>query len=87
VALKYDRETMAAPVVVAKGMDLIAQRIKQIAAENDVPLVENVPLARALHKQVEIDDTIPEELYAAVAEILVMVQKLNKPRSLAVPRT
>jgi flagellar biosynthetic protein FlhB len=83
VALKYDRETMAAPVVVAKGMDLIAQRIKQIAAENDVPLVENVPLARALHKQVEIEDTIPEELYAAVAEILVMVQKLNKPKSLA----
>ncbi|MDB5097553.1 MAG: flhB2 [Cyanobacteria bacterium RYN_339] len=85
VALMYDRDTMPAPVVVAKGMDLIAQRIKQIAAENDVPLVENVPLARALHKQVEIDDIIPEDLYAAVAEILVMVQKLNKPKSLVKP--
>jgi flagellar biosynthetic protein FlhB len=85
VALKYDREGMAAPIVVAKGMDLIAQRIKQIAAENDVPLIENVPLARALHKQVELEETIPEELYAAVAEILVMVQKLNKPRSAATP--
>lgn len=84
VALRYDRAKMGAPVVVAKGMDLIAQRIKQIAAENNVPLVENVPLARALHKQVEIDQEIPEDLYAAVAEILVMVQKLNKPRGTTV---
>jgi flagellar biosynthetic protein FlhB len=85
VALRYDRAGMAAPIVVAKGMDLIAQRIKQIAAENDVPLIENVPLARALHKQVELEEAIPEELYASVAEILVMVQKLNKPRSRATP--
>lgn len=78
VALRYDREAMAAPVVVAKGVDAVAQRIKAVASEAGVPLVENVPLARALHKQVELEETIPEELYAAVAEVLVMVDKLNR---------
>lgn len=78
VALKYDRATMMAPLVVAKGVDAVAQKIKAVASEAGVPLVENVPLARALHKQVEIEQAIPEELYAAVAEVLVMVDKLNK---------
>jgi flagellar biosynthetic protein FlhB len=83
VALKYDRDAMMAPVVVAKGLDLVAQRIKQIAGEAGVPMVENVPLARELYKRLDIDDEIPEDLYAAVAEILVMVQKLNtRPGSL-----
>lgn len=77
IALKYDRDTMAVPKVVAKGADLVAQRIKALAAEADVPMVENRALARELFKKVEIDDDIPEEMYAAVAEILVMVQKLN----------
>jgi flagellar biosynthetic protein FlhB len=78
VALRYDRDNDPAPKVVAKGVDLVAQKIKEIAREHGVPTVENVPLARALHKKCEIDDEIPEELYATVAEILVMVQKLNK---------
>ena len=77
IALKYDRDTMAVPKVVAKGADLIAQRIKALASESGVPTVENRALARELFKKVEIDDDIPEEMYAAVAEILVMVQKLN----------
>ena len=77
VALRYDRETMPAPVVVAKGLDLVAQRIKEIAGENGVPMIENVPLARELHKRLDVDDEVPEDLYATVAEILVMVQKLN----------
>lgn len=77
VALRYDRESMPAPIVVAKGLDLVAQKIKEIAGENGIPMIENVPLARELHKRLEIDDEIPEDLYATVAEILVMVQKLN----------
>ncbi|HEY9723908.1 MAG TPA: flagellar biosynthesis protein FlhB [Oscillatoriaceae cyanobacterium] len=78
VALRYDRGSMDAPKVVAKGVDLVAQRIKAIAGEADVPIVENKPLARELYKKVEIDETIPEELYTAVAEILVVIQRLNK---------
>ena len=81
VALKYDRDSMDAPRCVAKGVDLVAQKIKEVAAEHDVPMVENVPLARQLHKEVDIDEDIPEDLYAAVAEILVMVQKLNKRKA------
>jgi flagellar biosynthetic protein FlhB len=77
VALKYDRDTMPAPVVVAKGLDLVAQRIKSIAADSGVPMVENVPLARELYRRLDLQDEIPEDLYATVAEILVMVQKLN----------
>ncbi len=70
VALRYERERDAAPVVVAKGRNLIAQRIREIAQENDVPIVENKPLARSLYQQVEIDQLIPPEFYAAVAEII-----------------
>lgn len=86
IALKYDRDGMEAPKCVAKGMDLVAQKIKEIAADNDVPMVENVPLARALYKKVEVDEEIPEDMYAAVAEILVLVQRLNakkKPKARA----
>jgi flagellar biosynthetic protein FlhB len=78
VALKYDREAMAAPVVVAKGYDAIAQRIKAIAAENHIPMVENIPLARALAKEVDIGKPIPGKWYTAVAEVLAMVYKLKK---------
>jgi flagellar biosynthetic protein FlhB len=80
IALKYDRDTMAVPMVVAKGADLVAQRIKALAAESGVPMIENRTLARELFKKVDIDDEIPEELYATVAEILVMVQKLNSKK-------
>ena len=72
VALRYE-QGMTAPEVVAKGLDLLAQKIKAIAAENDVPVVENKVLARALYKNVEVGQSIPSELYQAVAEILVVV--------------
>ena len=79
VALKYDRG-MASPKVVAMGADLLAQRIKKIAAEAGVPMVENVPLARGLYKSVEVGDEIPLELYQAVAEVLAYVYSLKKRR-------
>jgi flagellar biosynthetic protein FlhB len=75
VALKYDRRAKDAPFVVAKGMDLWAERIKQIARENDVPLVENKTVAQLLYRQVDIGDVIPNELYQAVAEILAVVYR------------
>ncbi|WP_373036072.1 flagellar biosynthesis protein FlhB [Sulfurimonas sp.] len=77
VALKYE-ETKRAPIVVAKGMDNIAQQIKKIARENNVHIVQNPPLARSLYAEVEIDRQIPEELFAAVAEVLAYVYKMNK---------
>lgn len=73
VALKYDPEKNAAPKVVAKGMDTLAQRIKQIAIENGVPLHENVELARALYKVADVGDDIPTELFQAVAQILAQI--------------
>ena len=83
VALKYDAENGGAPVVVAKGKNLIAQRIKEIATEANVPIVENVQLARALHASVEIGQEIPAELYQAVAEILAYVYRLSHRLSAA----
>jgi flagellar biosynthetic protein FlhB len=77
VALQYD-STMAAPMVVAKGQDFIAQRIKEIAKENRVVTVENKPLARALYGAVEVGETVPPELYQAVAEVLAYVYRLKK---------
>jgi flagellar biosynthesis protein FlhB len=73
VALEWDRERMAAPTVTAKGLDEVAQRIKRIAADNGVPLVENRPLARALYADVEIGDAIPEKYYQAIAAVLAHV--------------
>jgi len=78
VALKYDEEKFRAPVVLAKGMDNIAQKIKKIARENGVHVVQNPPLARSLYAQVEIEKPIPEELFGAVAEVLAYVYKMNK---------
>jgi flagellar biosynthetic protein FlhB len=78
VAIKYDNEKFHAPIVVAKGMDNIALQIKKIARENNVHIVQNPPLARSLYDQVEIEKTIPEELFAAVAEVLAYVYKMNK---------
>jgi len=77
VALKYDQE-MLAPIIVAKGKDLIAQRIKEIAKEHKVVIVENKMLARTLYASVEIGHPVPHELYQAVAEVLAYVYKLKK---------
>ena len=78
VAIKYDEEKAHAPVVVAKGVDNIATQIKKIARENKVHIVQNPPLARSLYKEVEVDETIPEALFGAVAEVLAYVYKMNK---------
>jgi flagellar biosynthetic protein FlhB len=79
VALRYERG-MASPKVLAMGADLIAERIKQVAREAGVPLVQNVPLARGLFKSVQVGDEIPVELYQAVAEVLAYVYSLKKKR-------
>lgn len=78
VAIKYDKNISIAPIVVAKGADMTAQRIKDIAKENNVPIVENKPVARMLFYKVEIDEAIPVELYQAVAEIIAYVYSLKK---------
>lgn len=78
VALKYIHDEMEAPEVVAKGADLVAQRIRAVAGEHDVPLVENPPLARALYASAEIGATIPPEHYRAVAEVIGYVMRLQK---------
>lgn len=78
VALKYDSATMGAPQVVAKGMNLVAAKIREIAAEHQVPLLEAPPLARALYRHAEIGDQIPAQLYAAVAEVLAYVYQLQR---------
>ena len=77
VALKYDLESMGAPVLVAKGADLVAKRIRDLATEHDVPIVENPPVARALYAAVEVDQEIPPEHYKAVAEIIGYVMRLK----------
>lgn len=78
VALEYRRLAMAAPRVVAKGRGVLARRIKQIARDHDVPIVENVPLARALYKAVDVGETIPAALFEAVAEILAYLVRLKQ---------
>ena len=76
VALEYNRAIMQAPTVVAKGADMIAQRIKEVAADNNVPVMENKPLAQALYKEVEIGDAIPEKFYEVMSTILAEVYRL-----------
>ncbi len=78
VALKYDSGTMNAPQVVAKGMNLIAQRIRELAEENGVPLLEAPPLARALYRHSDIGDPVPAQLYTAVAEVMAYVYQLHQ---------
>lgn len=80
VALRYDEKRMRAPVVVAKGRDLIAQRIREIATEHKVAIVEAPPLARALHAHCELGDEIPARLYQAVAKVLTYVYHLKSAR-------
>ena len=77
IALQYERG-MEAPICVAKGVDALALKIRQVAAEHTVPVVENPPLARALHATVEIDEAIPPEHYKAVAEVIGYVMKLRR---------
>jgi len=77
VALKYESGKMAAPVCVAKGIDALALRIRAVAEENDVPVVENPPLARALHAAIEIDDPVPPEHFKAVAQVIGYVLRLQ----------
>ncbi|MBQ6773296.1 MAG: flagellar biosynthesis protein FlhB [Synergistaceae bacterium] len=77
VALVYDRELMGAPQVIAKGADYLAKRIREIAENNLIPVIENKPLAWALYENVDIGGEIPEDLYRGVAEILAMVYKLR----------
>jgi flagellar biosynthetic protein FlhB len=77
VALKYESGKMAAPVCVAKGVDALALRIRAVAEDHDVPVVENPPLARALHASVEVDQPVPPEHYKAVAQVIGYVMRLN----------
>jgi flagellar biosynthetic protein FlhB len=77
VALRYERG-MNAPICVAKGVDLIARKIREIAEANNIPVVENPPLARALHGTVELDQEIPQEHYRAVAEIIGYLMRLRR---------
>lgn len=77
IALEWDNQTMVAPVVTAKGMDEVAQKIKSLAKDNLVPVVENKPLARALYASVDVGDAVPEEYWEIVSRILAEVYRLN----------
>ncbi len=78
IALKYDENSMDAPRIVAKGTDFVAQKIKLVAKEHDVIMVENRPLARAMYDQVQIGDQVPEEFFKAVAEVLAYVYRIKR---------
>lgn len=80
VALKYE-QGMQAPICVAKGIDAVALRIREVARDNEVPVVENPPLARALYALIEIDQEVPEEQYRAVAEVIGFVYRMRERRS------
>ena len=77
VALKYDAN-LPAPQLVAKGADLIAEKIKELAKEYNIPVIENKPLARTIYKTMKLGQTIPRELFTAVAEVLSYVYKLRR---------
>ena len=83
IAIRYDQETMAAPIVVAKGVDALAFRIRQIALMHDIPIVERPPLARGLYREVEIGHPIPVDFYEAVAEVLAYVYRLSGQEAVA----
>jgi flagellar biosynthetic protein FlhB len=85
VALEYDRNVMDAPVVSAKGSGFIARKIREIAEEHSVPVVENKPLARSLYETLEVGDEVPEDLYRAVAEVLAFVYRVRAGRRPAFP--
>lgn len=77
IAIRYERERDSAPIVIAKGADVLAMKIREIAKENDIPMIENVPLARMLYRKVEVDQEVPAEMYQAIAEVLVAVYKIK----------
>lgn len=79
-AIKYDAETMESPTLTAKGAELFAKEIKEIAMKHDVPIIENPPVARALYRLVEVNRQIPPDLYKAVAEILIFVYNSKKQK-------
>jgi flagellar biosynthesis protein FlhB len=78
VALEYNRDKNPAPVVVAKGADLVATKIREIGRAHSVPIIENPPLARALFKECELGDTIPGPLFNAVAEVLAYLIRIKQ---------
>ena len=80
IVLKYDSETMISPTIIGKGQDHLALRIREIAKEHDIPIIENVPLARALYKSVKVGESVPRQLYKAVAEVLAFVYKLKRKK-------
>jgi flagellar biosynthetic protein FlhB len=80
VALRYDRKTMKAPKVIAKGIRLNAQQIREIAAKHQVPIMENKPLARMLFKHAKVGSEVPSHMFAAVAEVLAWVYRINRYR-------
>jgi flagellar biosynthesis protein FlhB len=80
VALRYDGQTMVAPELVAKGADHLALRIREIAKEHDIPIVENITLARTLYKTVKVGEGVPRTLYRAIAEVLAFVYKLKRKK-------
>lgn len=77
IAIKYEKGIDSTPRVVAKGADVVAFKIREVAKEHDIPIIENKPLARLIYKEVDIDKEIPEEMYQAVAEVLVAVYKIK----------
>jgi flagellar biosynthetic protein FlhB len=80
IALKYVREEDSAPIVLAKGQDLVALKIREIARENNIPIFEDVALARSMYKQVSVDSVIPSQFYQAVAELVRIVYSKKAPR-------
>lgn len=77
IAIRYESGVDAAPVVVAKGADLLAKKIREIAKENDIPIIENKPLARLIYKEVDVDQEVPSDMYEAVAQVLIAVYKIK----------
>jgi flagellar biosynthetic protein FlhB len=86
IAIQYEPETMAAPIVVAKGAGIIAQRIRRLALENGIPIVERKPLAQALYKQIDVGHAVPQDAYTAVAEVLAYVYQLKGKKAPKAPR-
>jgi len=80
VALKYDNKVNSAPLVVGKGIDFLALKIKDVAREHDIPIIENPALARSLYEQIDIDREIPSDFYKAMAEIFSYVYELKRKR-------
>ena len=81
VAIRYDPAVTAVPVVIAKGAGFLAQRIRELAQENGVPIVERKPLARELYEKVDVGGAVPQHLWAAVSEILGFIFRLDRSRA------